>query len=561
MRRRDFIVATGALALNSGSGLSQKTKSSELVKSYSSGTQGVSSPGPRPIAPRGEIRTLVMLDLSSFARPPFFSDPASPNQIRRLVDNFALSGADVFGQEVFAQGWTLHYRSSKYEYDARPQHRRWMSMLDSGVNPIEVFIDQAHKRGMKFVAGVRINDDHGAPSQGARWIHDHPQWKLQQMPPGRLVVPGNTLDFTFPEVRTFYFGAVKEIVQRFDVDGIELTFRSANHFPYPRSISRKRQPLMTELIERIKAMLKEHEGIRNRPLLLGVRVPQTLEECHDCGLDIPAWIAKDLITYVSPGDCMFSDLNAPYEEFYSLTRGKQCRLFPGIQPYLCNGDRTSHPMSIENYRAVAMNMYGAGADGVSLYNPHMQLGSGYVLIANYPQGLTYLRELRDPGTISAAPRLYMFRPAWNGDIGFEKPGATNTGAIKDDKIVLSRAQPYVRGGYRFRLCEDLKKVTKAYLFFRAIDLRPEETLRVDVNGVPIAEDSIDRLWDNNGRSANFGRKLPPYSTLMFELSREFTKDGDNELGVRIDRYDTERGEDIIIDEIDISVIPILAPVS
>ena len=65
-------------------------------------------PGPRPIKPKGDIRLLFVADLSSHAREPYVGDPASPEQIQMLVDHFALSGADAFGQEVFGQGWVLH---------------------------------------------------------------------------------------------------------------------------------------------------------------------------------------------------------------------------------------------------------------------------------------------------------------------------------------------------------------------------------------------------------------------------------------------------------------------
>ena len=267
-------------------------------------------PGPRPIKPEGDIRLLFVADLSSRAREPFVGDPATPEQIRKLVDHFALSGADALGQEVFGQGWVLHFYSDTYEYDQRPQHRRWMPMLDRGINPIEVFCERAHQRGMKFIAGARFGDDHGAPTQGARWIFDHPEFILRDLPPGPLSKPGNTLDFSFREVRDFHFGAIEEIARRFDVDGIEITFRSDNHFPYPRSISRERQHLMTELMQRIRDMLDDEARRKGRELLLGVRVPETVDECRDCGLDVPTWITAGILDYVSPGNTMYSNHNA-----------------------------------------------------------------------------------------------------------------------------------------------------------------------------------------------------------------------------------------------------------
>ena len=65
-------------------------------------------------------------------------------------------------------------------------------MLDRGINPIEIFCERAHQRGMKFIAGARFGDDHGAPTQGAQWMFDHPEFILRDVPPGPLANPGNT---------------------------------------------------------------------------------------------------------------------------------------------------------------------------------------------------------------------------------------------------------------------------------------------------------------------------------------------------------------------------------
>ncbi len=538
-------------------------------------------PGPRPIKPRGDIRLLFVADLSSHAREPFVSDPATPEQIRKLVDHFALSGADALGQEVFGQGWVLHFYSDTYEYDQRPQHRRWMPMLDRGINPIEVFSDQAHQRGMKFIAGARFGDDHGAPTQGARWMFDHPEFILRDPPPGPLSKPGNTLDFSFREVRDFHFGAIEEIARRFDVDGIEITFRSDNHFPYPRSISRERQHLMTELVQRIRDMLDDEARNKGRKLLLGVRVPETVDECHDCGLDLPTWITTGILDYASPSNSMYSNHNAPWEEFSRLAEGTACRLLPGVLPFCSATDARSdtvpwalqpdtgesgtgdhmafqsrvylRPMTSDNYRALANNMYGAGADGVSSFNFQEQYTGN--LIGGFPGELALLRELKDPETIKARHRTYLFRSMFGGVDYQGAPGMASTGAMKDDRIVLSREAPGVRQEYRLRLCEQWDEVGHACMAVRAQNLRPEERLVFDMNGVAIPDERVRRMWHANGRSTNIGRPLPAYSTLMFDLGTDYMLDGDNTLGARLAEVENGSGGDIVIDEIDVTVMP------
>lgn len=538
-------------------------------------------PGPRPPTPRGDIRLLFAADLSTYAREPFVSDPATPDQIRALVDRFALTKADVLVQEVFGQGWVLHFRSETYEYDTRPQHKRWIPMLDRGMNPIEVFCEQSHERGMKFVAGLRFGDDHGSPSQGAQWIFDHPQYVLRDLPPSPLSKPGNTLDFSFREVRDFHFGAVEEIARRFDVDGIEITFRSDNHFPYPRSISRERQGLMTELMQRIRNMLNAEAANKGRNLLLGVRVPETVDECHDCGLDVPTWITEGIIDYVSPSNTMYSNHNAQWEEFSRLTEGTRCSLLPGILPYCSATDARSdtvpwalqpgaegsgsadhmafqsrvylHPMADHNYRALANNMYGAGADGVSSFNFAEQYTGN--LIGRFPGELALLAELKDPAALKTRLRTYLFRSMFGGVDYHGAPGAASTGAVKDDKIVLKRDATDDWQEYRLRLCEEWNNVGHAFAALRAQGLRPSDRIALEMNGAAAPEASIRRMWHADGRTTNIGRPLPPYSTILLNLDPSSMRDGDNILRIRLIASEDGAAGDIVIDEIDITVIP------
>ena len=538
-------------------------------------------PGPRPLKPKGDIRLLFVADISSHAREPFTSDPATPEQLERLVDHFALSGADALGQEVFGQGWVTYFRSDTYEFDQRPQHRRWLPLLDQGINPIEIICNRAHERGMKFIAGARFGDDHGAPTQGAQWMFDHPEFILKDVPPGPLANPGNAMDFSFKEVRDFHFGAVEEIARRFDVDGIEITFRSDNHFPYPRSISRERQHLMTELFQRIRDMLDDEGRKKGKKLLLGVRVPETIEECHDCGLDIPTWITTGILDYVSPANTMYANHNAQWEEFSSLTKETSCLLLPGVMPFCSASDARSdtvpwalqpntgesgttdhmafqsrvylRPMAANNYRALANNMYGAGADGVSSFNYQEQYTGN--LMGEFPGSLALLGELKDPDVIRASHRTYLFRSMMGGTDYHGGPGMASTGAIKDDKIVLNRETPGVRQEYRLRLCEQWDEIAYAYAAIRAQNLRPGDEVALDLNGVAVPDATVRRMWHESGRSTNIGRPLPAYSTVIFDLNPNVMIDGDNTLGVTLTNQEEGASGNILIDEFDVTVMP------
>lgn len=135
--------------------------------------------------PRGPQRLIYTSDPSNLATMQLgrhtshkptaeqsLADPARPEGLTRWVDNLAHNGVDIYAQAVFSQGWSLYFRSQRFEYDARPQHQRFVPMMDAGTTPLDVLIDRAHERGMQFFAKFRMNDGHGGRGQGAKFILD-----------------------------------------------------------------------------------------------------------------------------------------------------------------------------------------------------------------------------------------------------------------------------------------------------------------------------------------------------------------------------------------------------
>ena len=185
----------------------------------------------RQKGPRGSERILYVSDPSSIARK-LLPDPVREEDLRNWVDMVAASGVDLFGQEVFSMGWTPYWRSATYEYDQRPQHRRFLPLIEAGLEPLEILIDQTHRRGMRFVAGIRVNDNHAhqAREQGvgiAEFIDANPQLQLRDFPEGEYYKLSDPLDFSFEEVREFTLGVSRELAARFDIDGIDAAHKLA----------------------------------------------------------------------------------------------------------------------------------------------------------------------------------------------------------------------------------------------------------------------------------------------------------------------------------------------
>ena len=530
----------------------------------------------QPLRPRGTARILYVSDPSSIARK-LLPDPVREEDLRRWVDIVADSGVDIFDQEVFSMGWTVYWQSDLYEYDRRPQHRRFLPLLAEGIQPLDILIDQAHKRGMRFVAGLRVNDNHGhqAREQGvgiAEYIESNPHLQLKDFPAGEYYELSEPLDFSFPEVREFTLGVVQELCARFAIDGIELCYRDHAYFPPHKG--KERAGLMTELVRQIRATLDERGSA-----LLGARVFSTIAECTWLGLDAPAWIAEGLLDYISPQDSMYADFSVPYAEWAALTRGSECMLYPGLLPWTsfrARNRRGQSPISADTARALAHTMYRAGADGLSPYN-HFVPTLWHPPF--YPQAMQVFHQLRDPEAIAGRERHYIFDPTWAGMTGFGAEGKCSTGALKAQKILLDRGDPPAAGEYLFYLYEDLTQTHHATLMFRGTGMTENDRLEICLNGHWIPDEAIGRTLPSDAQPtteedltrAEGEKRLPcfpergwydlrpepgpAFSTRWFSLSAAMAVAGENILSVALVAGDAQAEGPIVIDEVEVWVDP------
>lgn len=532
----------------------------------------------RQKGPRGSERILYVSDPSSIARK-LLPDPVREEDLRNWVDMVAASGVDLFGQEVFSMGWTTYWRSATYEYDQRPQHRRFLPLIEAGLEPLEILIDQTHRRGMRFVAGIRVNDNHAhqAREQGvgiAEFIDANPQLQLRDFPEGEYYKLSDPLDFSFEEVREFTLGVSRELAARFDIDGIELCYR--DHAYFPVGTGRERGPLMTDLVQKIRALLDEGD----KKLILGARVFATIAECENLGLDVPEWIGARLIDYVSPQDTMYADFNLPYEPWAALTLDAECLLFPGLQPWTsfrARYRRNQSPISNDTARALAHTMYRAGADGISIYN-HFVPTLWHPPF--YPQAMNIFHQLRDPDRIARGERHYIFDPTWAGMTGFGGDGKSSTGALNANQLRLARSPAGASGEYRFYLYENIADTLGATLLFRGAGLSENDELEVALNGHPIPAAAITRtrpsdapspggmIWEREegerkipcfperGRYDFRPAPVPAFSTRWFAVTAATTVCGQNTLSLTLSHSDPGAGgEAVVIDEVEVWVDP------
>ncbi len=434
-------------------------------------------------------------------------------------------------------------RRGRKEYDV------WDHLYKAGQDPVDIMINRCHESGIEFVAGMRMNDSHpdaGCPK--GQFIKDHPEWQLTRPP------AGTTMDYSHDAVRNQILAYIEDMLATYDVDGVEFDYlRSPQLFQWGEGSANAGK--LTDFTKRTRALLDAAAAKRGRKkLLLGVRVPQYLEECRYLGFDVAAWVKEGGVDYVCPSDWWYTDMNTKIDDFVKLTEGTTCRIYPSISPssgaslaHLLSGKFQNLFWTDSQNRAAARVFLAFGADGLQTYNFYgAAVDPARQNHAIDPSDVyRSFRPLLDPTFVAGGDRHYIF-PLHRG-VSIEKTGPVigrgPMGFTYLPVVRLNRARqtPLPQGVFAFRLAEDLtEENVKATLKFKAIGITEKESFDIQLNCFNVPEEYVTR-----SREEVNGLRFYQYSVDLDKkiLGPHIVK-GDNQFFVRF-HPDWSEGESVV----------------
>lgn len=315
-----------------------------------------------------------------------------------LAQNVGMPDPVIYRSRV-ATGWEKYHEEMTMVVwpetkpdDAVREADAMRALLGAGTDPLQITLEACREQGVPCVASYRMNaaDWYDHTWELSDFGRAHPDWRI----------PGTgCLDPAIPGVYKHDVAIFRELLNDYDVDGIEMDFRRWYHMI---SDPRRNYPILTQMVRDTRRLLDAAAKRRGREkLLLGVRVgpmlegefrkedfpgseygPPTNMSCQDLGLDVRTWIAEGIVDYVCP--TLFSPLGIPHtREFAELAKGRNV----GIYPTLSYAPRWTHvpaPADLTDNQATrlahlkevcieALQCYDEGADGVSTFNWFPQL--------------------------------------------------------------------------------------------------------------------------------------------------------------------------------------------
>ena len=246
-------------------------------------------------------------------------------------------------------------------------------LSDAGIDPYALWLARCRVRGVSPWISMRMNDCHH--TNKTNYFRNTWFWRTNE----HLRVSAaydtnwsqNALDFAHPEVRAYAMGMVREVLSRWDLDGIELDFTRATVY-FKANEAREKAPLMTEFVRETRRLANEAAAHLGHPVGVAVRVNFSPEAVFGSGLSVDVWAKEGLVDMVCPSASVpGNDFQMPFKAWRDLLAAANPNVlfYPGIDVLSMTSLSVRGGLAdTATCRGWAANMYGQGAKGIYLFN-------------------------------------------------------------------------------------------------------------------------------------------------------------------------------------------------
>lgn len=256
--------------------------------------------------------------------------------------------------------------------DLWPQNAK--RLFEAGLDPYEVWIKRCREKGISPWISMRMNDVH-CVDEPDNFMHstfwrEHPEcWRVPHGSPGPWM--NRAMNYAHPAVREHQMALVRELLERYDADGLELDWMRFGYHLTPGH-EREEGMILTEFVREARGLARKWSAERGHPVLLGVRVPAHPDAAAGLGMDGIAWAREGLVDLLVP--CPFfssSDFDIPVELWHERLGDAASRVTvaPGLEHNSAPWPGGAVvPNDLACARGFAASAHHRGADSLYLFN-------------------------------------------------------------------------------------------------------------------------------------------------------------------------------------------------
>ena len=488
-----------------------------LAPSHAALEAQMESSVPRLLKPR---RTMYFNDARHYYLYAF-EPPISMKDAWRPVDELVETSVDtlIYGVETGGGLFSdtkvsVRAHGQKLPYTSAHAWRAWynmQSLIDRGLDPLQVLVDRAHERRLDFIISMRMG---GGPRD--------PRYQIGT--PGFQAGGGGfqerNADFSHQAVRDVRFAMIEELAN-YPVEGIEFDFAFTPFYFKPSEI-KDHTPLMTNYVRHLSEMIRS----KGKNRIVGARVFPTESMNRSLGLDVKTWLAEKLVDYVAPlyYGYFLLDPNLPFESLVTIAHASGGEVFPVMQPYFLQHGTHASPAML---RAAIANYWAKGADGL-IVGPWFR----------WPfreEERALLTDIGDPEVVKERSKHHF--------VSVRQEDATALGYSHPLPLQLKVNGPK-NSSIPVYVADDCSsgRVARTRLLLKVQNLVTADDLKLSLNGSSLAGEALRRTSHRYD-----------FQWLEYTLSRVLPRPGENLLVAKLVSRPKGLGGSVTIDQVEVLV--------
>jgi len=333
--------------------------------------------------------------------------------IPTILDGYTRGDREFFRAHAICVGITKPEEVEAFMDKQIVFYNHYLDLVEAGVDWLAETSTACRQRGVAPWVSIRMNDLHGHRNFPGSFFN-LPMLKRKEMRLHHSTYPGMAGDLTYreglnyelKEVRDFMFTQIREVVEDYDFDGLEIDWWRQPLCCEPTA-SLQTLAMMTDWFREVRAMTERRAAKTGRPYYLGMRIPGRLETLKSIGIDVVTLCQEGTLDFICPSGFWRTAWDMPHDDLRRQV-GERTTIY-GVIEEGANAIPTWSPQynltkeiryissSPEMLHANAAGKLVLGADGIEWFNFYVGdqakvpgIGSNYALLRDIHR-LEFLR--------------------------------------------------------------------------------------------------------------------------------------------------------------------------
>lgn len=453
-----------------------------------------------------------------------------------ILDGYKRGDREFFRGHAICMNLTQPEEVDKFTGNCVTFYNQYLDLVEAGVDWLAETAKACRQRGVAPWVSIRMNDLHGHKNFAGSFFN-HPLLAQRENRLSHSTYPGMSGDLTYrqglnyelPQVRAMLFSQIREVVEDYDFDGLELDWWRQPLCCEPNA-SAQTVAMMSDWFREIRALTERRAAKTGRPYYFGMRLPGRLETLKSIGLDVVTLCQEGTLDFLCPSGFWRTSWDMPHDDLRRQV-GQRTAIY-GVIEDGANAIPTLNPAtgytrdirlissSREMLAANAAGKLALGADGIEWFNFFC---TDQARIPGLVSDYTFLRDIQHLDKLRGEPKHYTF-----ADLGFRDLSQPPFEAPPQVPVILEH---FWRHSFRLPMCAEPAD--------RGLKLVIQVVLRKDaaLATLPV---SLNGCWPNTTSVAN-DRLLFPCGSLThhtkehvgydYQFPVSLLRDGWNEITV------------------------------